>query len=284
MRVLVIGLQHLGMCTAAGLASVGHHVIGIGERWSGAAGEPGLVDLTNEQMTAARLRFNAPPSDCDVIWYTEDTPVDANDRGDVDGLVCRVVGAIRRYADRGQLVIVSSQVPIGTMDRIALESSHRRLAYIPENLKKGKGLERFLRPDRFVAGVTDERDRATVAALLAPITQRIEWMPIRAAEATKHAINSYLAACITLTNELADLWRAHGVDPKDVERGLRTDARVGDGPPVTPGGPIRGGTLLRDVWYLQDLMTRHGLYAPVIQHIHQSNDARLLAEEIGKAS
>lgn len=217
-------------------------------------------------------------TDAHVVWFTEDMPVDAQDRGDTDGLVERVVDVLARVPS-WTLVLLSSQVPIGTTERIARVSGHARIGYIPENLKRGAGVHRFLHADRFVAGVLHEVDRWIVEGLLQPFGRPIEWMTVRAAEATKHAINSYLAMCITLANELGQICAAHGIDPHDVERGLRTDARVGHGPPVTPGGPIRGGTLLRDVWYLEEMAARLGLDLPLVRSIHQSNTLHLQRAE-----
>ena len=54
-------------------------------------------------------------------------------------------------------------------------------AYSPENLRLGKALGVFLEPDRVVVGVRREADRERVAALLRPITGRLEWMGVESA-------------------------------------------------------------------------------------------------------
>ena len=92
-----------------------------------------------------------------------------------------------------------------------------------------------------------------MAALLAPITDRIEWMSIESAEMTKHAVNAFLATSVTFANELAALCERAGADAKQVERGLRTERRIGPQAYLSPGGAFAGGTLARDVAFLRAL-------------------------------
>src|SRR4051812_16507628 len=96
MNVAVAGLWHLGCVTAASLAAAGHHVAGIdfddavvGGLRAGRAPlfEPGLDDLIVAGTTAGRLTFSsdaASVSPAEIIWITYDTPVDQDDRADVD--------------------------------------------------------------------------------------------------------------------------------------------------------------------------------------------------------
>ena len=58
MKVAVYGLGHLGFVTAAGLASVGHDVVGIDPEWEEKwidVDEPGLDDLIHDNQD--RLTF-----------------------------------------------------------------------------------------------------------------------------------------------------------------------------------------------------------------------------------
>ncbi len=76
--------------------------------------------------------------------------------------------------------------------------------------------------------------------LLAPITDRIEWMSVESAEMTKHAVNAFLATSVTFINELAALCERVGADAKEVERGLKTETRIGPRAYLSPGRRIRG--------------------------------------------
>src|SRR4030042_5614345 len=97
MKVCVQGLWHLGSVTAACLASVGHDVVGldanqktIDDLNQGKAPlfEPGLDDLLRAGIAKGRLRFTTitadAVADADVLWVAFDTPVDDDDRADVE--------------------------------------------------------------------------------------------------------------------------------------------------------------------------------------------------------
>ena len=103
-------------------------------------------------------------------------------------------------------------------------------AYSPENLRFGRAIEVFMRPDRVVVGLQSGGDRERVAALFAPFTSNIVWMGIEAAEMTKHAINAFLATSVAFMNELGRCCEQVGADAREVERGLKTEKRSGRAP------------------------------------------------------
>jgi UDPglucose 6-dehydrogenase len=120
---------------------------------------------------------------------------------------------------------------------------HVYFAFSPENLRLGKAIEAFTRPDRAVIGVRDARAREIATELFRPITDRLEWMGVESAEMTKHAVNAFLAASVTFINELAALCEQVGADAKDVERGLKTERRIGPAAYLSQGAAFTGGTL-----------------------------------------
>ena len=291
MRVAVLGLWHLGSVTAACMARAGHEVIGwdrdqatVAQLAAGRApiAEPGLDELLSEMIAAARLRFtSALPEavrDADAVWIAFDTPVDDEDRADVEAVVDQARGALP-YLKDGALVISSSQLPVGSVTRLEREfaalSTARRVgfAYSPENLRLGQALHVFTHPDRIVAGIRSDHDRHLVTALFAPITDRIVWMSVESAEMTKHAINAFLATSVTFINEIAALCEVVGADAKDVERGLKTDQRIGAGAYLSPGAAFAGGTLARDLVLLEQKAAEFDLQAPLVHSVHQSNRA-----------
>lgn len=305
MKVCVYGLWHLGTVTAACLASGGHDVTGLDpdartiDALQGGKPplfEPGLEDLVKQGLAQGRLRVTADPaaavSDADVVWITVDTPVDDEDRADVDSVV-RGVSALFPHLRDGALVLISSQVPVGTTRRLeelfARDANGRTagFAYSPENLRLGKAIEVFTRPDRVVAGVRSARDRDIVASLLEPFTREIVWMSVESAEMTKHALNAFLATSVTFINEIAALCEQVGADASEVERGLKSEARIGPKAYLSPGGAFAGGTLARDVMFLSQLGRGTGVPTHLLSSVKTSNDAhrswaeRRLAELLG---
>src|SRR5262249_52173420 len=116
-----------------------------------------------------------------------------------------------------------------------------------------RAIEVFTRPDRVVVGLQNETDRARVGTLLAPFTGDIIWMGIEAAEVTKHAINAFLATSVAFMNEVAEICQRVGADAKEVERGLKSEARIGPRAYLSPGSAFAGGTLARDIATLSGL-------------------------------
>ncbi|WP_157899624.1 UDP-glucose dehydrogenase family protein [Luteitalea pratensis] len=289
-RVAVVGLWHLGSVTSACLASLGIATLGFDPQASVTEGlsrgepplhEPGLADLVKAGLAAGRLRFSSDPAalaSAPFVWVAWDTPVDDQDRADV-GAVLQGVEALFPVLHPEALVIVSSQVPVGSVAR--LEKAYRRtlpeggatFASSPENLRLGKAIEVFTRPDRVVFGVRTSGDADRIRELLAPLAAPLEFMRVESAELSKHAINAFLATSVVFINELARLAERSGGDAREVERALKTDVRIGSRAYVKPGGAYAGGTLARDIGYLIAQGQAVGVETPLFDGVRASNDA-----------
>lgn len=290
MRVCVQGLWHLGSVTAGCLASVGHDVVGLEFDENVIRGlragqppvfEPGLQAVIAAGLNSGRLKFAASldqlPSDIELLWVTYDTPVDEDDVADVDFVVAQVEAVLPYLSDRST-VLVSSQLPVGSIRR--LEAIAGKLcpekglgfACSPENLRLGKALDVFVNPDRVVVGVRSQRDKECIGRLLRPITDRIEWMSVESAEMTKHAINAFLATSVVFANEIAAVCEMVGADAKEVERGLKSEQRIGPKAYLSPGGAFAGGTLARDIEFLKAVSQGSQLPIPLLASVKTSND------------
>lgn len=289
--VCVVGLWHLGTVTAACLASAGHTVTGFD--WDAevvrdlAHGkpplfEPGLDNLVRQGLDSGRLRFTSDACSAargaHVVWVAYDTPVDDDDCADVTFVVERVTRFFPRL-EPGTLVLLSSQVPVGTTRRLEQRYAQEypgtpvAFAYSPENIRLGRAIQVFTDPDRVVVGARTDTDRARLTWLLQPITSRIEWMSVESAEMTKHAINAFLATSVTFINEIAALCEQVGADAAEVERGLKTEARIGPKAYLSPGAAFAGGTLARDIVFLSRLGQTEGVATHLLSSVKASNDA-----------
>jgi UDPglucose 6-dehydrogenase len=176
------------------------------------------------------------------------------------------------------MILVSSQMPVGSIRKLEtfakknFPDKHLSFACSPENLRLGKALDIFLRPDRMVVGVRTESNQRTLQQMLLPITDKIEWMSVESAEMTKHAINAFLAISVTFANEIASICELVGADAKEVERGLKTESRIGSKAYVSPGGPFAGGTLARDITFLGNESKANDLVTPLLSSVRPSND------------
>jgi len=286
MKTVVYGLWHLGCVTAACLAAAGNEVVGLDPDEDVVRGlregrppleEPGLAERIAAGLAAGRLSFTTDAASAlrgaEVVWLAFDTPVDESDEADVRWVRGRFE-AIANLIPAGVLVLISSQVPVGFTARLERDwpAPRLRFAYSPENLRLGQALQSFDRPDRVVVGVRRDADREVVGGLLRPFTNRVEWMSIESAEMAKHALNAFLATSVAFANEVARVCEAVGADAKEVERGLKSEGRIGPRAYLSPGAPFAGGTLARDVRFLAGLGRGRGVATPLLDGALGSND------------
>jgi len=281
MHVTIIGLWHLGSVTAACLARH-HRVTGLDFDETVIAGlragraplhEPGLDALLAAGLAAGKLDFSTDvrvAATTDVLWVCFDTPVDADDRSDLDWVherLARVLPGLRP----GTVVLISSQLPVGTCAQLAKQHPALQFACSPENLRLGKAIDAFEKPTRIVVGAPAAA-RPALEALLSPLGAPLVWMRTESAEMVKHALNSFLALSVAYINEIAALSETVGADAQEVAAGLKSDPRIGPRAYLGPGGPFAGGTLARDVVTLTRLGQEKNLPLALIPAIKESND------------
>ena len=290
MKICVHGLWHLGLVTSACLASLGFEVVGIDpdsllikdlKNKKLPIFEPGLDELITSGLDNGNLKFElSSPSNLkgvELLWVTFDTPVDDDDKADV-AFVENQVKKVLPDLDINTLILISSQMPVLSVRKLeAYAAQHLpykkfRFASSPENLRLGKAIDVFTNPDRIVVGVRDQETKEFLKKILFRITDKIEWMTVESAEMTKHAINAFLATSVTFANEIASICEMVHADAKEVERGLKTEARIGPKAYLSPGGPFAGGTLARDIEYLGAIGEINHVPTPLISSVRLSND------------
>jgi len=299
LNISVLGLWHLGCVTAACCAK--HFVVtgldfdeaNIARLNSGRAPlfEPGLNELIAAGLASKKLTFtNDAKIACagaDILWLCYDTPVNDRDESDVDFVLTGLRQALP-YLPKGAVVLVSSQLPVGTCRQLATEFPQFSFACSPENLRLGRALDAFEKAERIIVGIRDETSKPVLERLFGPFTSQIIFMRTESAEMVKHALNAFLALSITFINEIARLCEHVGADAKEVAVGLKSEPRIGPKAYLGPGGPFAGGTLARDVVTLAYLAKANGEKISVIPAIKQSNNLhrgwafRRLQSRLGK--
>ena len=77
---------------------------------------------------------------------------------------------------------------------------------------------------------------------------------------------------IAFANELAGIAERVGADATDVERGLKTERRIGPRAYLRPGAAFAGGTLARDIDYLTQIGERERVPTQLLRAVRVSND------------
>jgi UDPglucose 6-dehydrogenase len=284
-KVCVVGLWHLGSVTSVCFADLGRNVVGVADDPERAASlndgvpplfEPGLAELMSKHLASGRLRFTSSLWDgakgSSYVVIAHDTPVNEQDEPDLVPIAA-TVDALAGCLEDAATIIISSQVPVGTCealaDRLRFLNPGLRfgMACVPENLRLGQAIERFLRPDLLVFGADGEATMERVEVLYSPIPGPRARTDLRTAEMTKHAINAYLATCISFGNELANLCDEVGADAFQVVQALKLDSRVSPRAPLAPGLGFAGGTLARDMTVLKKLAAKHGYPASLLNGV-----------------
>lgn len=291
MNICVQGLWHLGTVIAACMASTGNRVVGLDFDETTISGlsvgnpplfEPGLEALVKQSLASGQLSFSCHPEqavhDVEVLWIAYDTPVDDDDNADVDFVVAQFEKTLP-HLPSGATVVISSQMPVGSIRqleaivRARCPQKELTFASSPENLRLGKAIDVFLKPDRIIVGVRSNDDRQRLDRMFRPLAAKIEWMSVESAEMTKHAINAFLATSVAFSNEIAVLCEKVGADAKEVERGLKSESRIGPKAYLSPGSAFAGGTLARDITFLNDISAEKGLVTPLLSSVKSSNNA-----------
>lgn len=270
-KVCVYGLWHLGVVTSACLAELGYKVTGASHDGSVITNlshakaplfEPGLDELVSKHLNTGNLRFGSDLEKAldgsDFFILAVDTPINEHDEVDLSSLYSIIREAAKILSDN-VTIIVSSQVPIGTCDEfikliISINPTLKfELVCVPENLRLGRAIERFMNPDMVVIGSQNSIPSEKARSLFAPLGSKIVDVDLKTAEMSKHVINTYLGTMISFANEVANLSDQVGADGRKVLEVLSLDSRVSPRAPLKPGLGFGGGTLARDLTVLSNL-------------------------------
>jgi UDPglucose 6-dehydrogenase len=282
-KVAVIGDWHLAFVTASVLADCGHTVQLVKPLTLNASTwpqfppipvtEPGLQEMIEKNHSEKRLDFkNGIQSDlaADFLWLAVDTPVSDKDEPQLEPLLV-IADQIAKLNHKPQALIVSSQIPLGFCHELEKRTG-LSVAYVPENLRLGKGIETFYRADRTVIG----SDRTTTAEAVKDLMSsfKTEFLLCNAvtSEMVKHANNAFLATSISFANELARIGEKFGVDSVTVGKALKLDKRIGQSAYVIPGLGFAGGTLPRDLRVLQQLGQKENIPTQLVDAVLQVNE------------
>ncbi len=308
--ITVLGLGHIGLPTALGLAELGHRVIGADDD-KGKVGlirggdpiffEPGLGDLLTKHLQSGRFQPVDDPEaavrSASIIFICVGTPQKASGQADL-AQVEAVARVVARNLNGYKLIIEKSTVPAITaqwLKRTILRYSLGKsspaagrsasglpapahpdfdVASNPEFLREGRAVEDFFHPDRIVCGVESERAREILTKLYTPLQRPLVVTNISTAELIKHAANAFLSTKISFINMVSDLCEKVGADVTAVTRGLGLDARIG--PQFLDAGIGYGGYCFpKDLRAFIYLAEEHGVDFSLLQEVERINQRRV---------
>lgn len=252
LRVSVFGTGYLGATHAAGMAELGHDVVGVDIDASKVATlargevpffEPGLPELISKHVATGKLRFTTDAreaADADVHFIGVGTPQKKGEHAADLTFVDAVIEGLAPLLTRPTVILGKSTVPVGTAARLAArvrELAPARdsvdLGWNPEFLREGFGVEDTLRPDRLVLGIDrsrpgriEEMARLVYADAIARDTPFLV-TDLATAELVKVSANAFLATKISFINAIAEICDAAGADVMELADAIGYDERIG---------------------------------------------------------
>ena len=249
--------------------------------------EPGLEDMVHRNVLAGRLHFTTDLrevlDDVEVVFSAVGTPPDEDGAADLKYVleVARTVGC---YMNKYLVMVTKSTVPVGTavkVKEVIREELDRRgvniefdVASNPEFLKEGAAIDEFMRPDRVVVGVDNDRAREIMTRLYRPFmltNDRMLFTDIPSAEMIKYAANSMLATRISFMNDIANLCELVGADVNMVRKGIGSDTRIG-AKFLYPGCGYGGSCFPKDVKALIRTADQNGYSMRVLKAVEEVNE------------
>jgi UDPglucose 6-dehydrogenase len=259
MRISIIGSGYVGTTVAACFADLGHDVVNIDidesvvetiNAGEAPIHEEGLSELIAEHAGpdgTGRLRATtdyAAVLDTDVTFLCLPTP--QNNDGSIDLSIMEAGAsqlgeALAAKEDWHTVVVKSTVVPGSTADTITpiLERESGKTAgeefgvgMNPEFLREGTAVHDFLNPDKVVLGADDDRALEDMRAVFDPLIEAADAPVVetntRTAEMIKYANNGFLAAKISLINDIGNICKEHSIDAYEVVDAIGLDDRISD--------------------------------------------------------
>ena len=289
--VMIFGLGHIGLPTAALFATNGLNVIGIDinpknidyiNSGRSPIDEPGLNELVSRTVKKGNLKATTNAEEAlklfNIIIIIVPTPKDGSNNSELSA-VKSVCEKVSNGLKKDDLIIVESTVPPNTCQDIVipiLEKSGLKagkdfgVAYTPERALPNNTLYEMTHNARVIGGINQESTE-TAAALYEKITEGkiIKVKDIKTAEMVKLMENTYRDTNIALANEFAIVCEALKIDAIEAIKAANHHPRVNI---LTPGPGVGGHCLAIDPYFIVEMAEKNGVEAPLIQTARNVNE------------
>lgn len=296
MKIAVVGTGYVGLVTGTCFAESGVNVTCIDNdknkinqlnNGSIPIYETGLESMVRRNAEKHRLFFTTDIKEglegAEVVFIAVGTPPGEDGSADLKHVIAvsKEIGSlIKKYI----VIVTKSTVPVGTAEKIrkAIQSQLDKrnskvnfdMASNPEFLKEGAAVEDFLKPERIVIGVDNEKTAEIMKRLYMPFVLNnhpILFMDIASAEITKYAANAMLATRISFINEIANLCDILGADINQVRKGIGSDSRIGS-KFLYPGTGYGGSCFPKDVKAIIKTGHDNGYELNVVKATEKTNE------------
>jgi UDPglucose 6-dehydrogenase len=302
MKLSVIGLGKLGLCTAACFAKAGYHVLGIdinpdhiGTIKSGKLPfeETGLDTLLQQIRDHLEVNtdISAAVATSDITFIIVPTPSTA-DGSFTNQYVKKVLAdmaPVIKEKNEFHIIDVVSTVMPGSCENEFIPFLEKEtgkqagidfgLAYNPEFIAIGSVIRNFLNPDLVLIGASDARTREILLQVYQKTCDNSPYMAVTSlinAEIAKLSINCYCTMKISFANNLGMICdKIPGASASEITGILGNDTRIGD-KYIKPGLGFGGPCFPRDneafIRFARDIGGYPGLQEAVVNINRRKTD------------
>ncbi|MDO4732062.1 MAG: nucleotide sugar dehydrogenase [Bacillota bacterium] len=264
MKICVIGLGYIGLPTSAMFAAHGHTVLGVDKnpaviealnQGSIIIEEANLDNFVKEVVSSGKLRGAMEPEEADVFIIAVPTPITEEKKADMR-YVQAATEMILPYIRKGNLVILESTSPVGTVEQLMLpilEKSGLKMGeelfvgHSPERVIPGQILYELVHNSRIAGGINAISAQKIAELYRSFVEGEIYQCDARTAELCKLTENTFRDINIAFANELAQICENLDIDVWQVIQLCNKHPRVNI---HQPGPGVGGHCIAVDPWFI----------------------------------
>lgn len=289
-RVSVIGLGYIGLPMAGMIAMTGSQVIGVDinqeivDRIN--LGKINLAEdtvktLISQAVQSGKLRAVTQVEPADVFLIAVPTPIRADFKPNISAIE-NVVESIGKVLKKGNLIILESTSPIGTIEHISSTLADRRpdlnfpqmrqdnpdinIAYCPERILPGNTIHELIHNDKVIGGMTKNCSKRAITFYQTFVRGACLATEVRVAELCKLAENAFRDVNLAFANELSLICEHLNIDVWELIALANKHPRVNI---LQPSVGVGGHCIPVDPWFIVDSCPQ---YSALIRQARKLNE------------
>lgn len=283
-KICVMGLGYIGLPTSAMFATHGCKVIGVDvnekvvdalNRGEITIEEPYLDIMVQAAVRSGNLIADTKPHEADAFIIAVPTPITEEKKADMSCVIA-ATETIVPYLRKGNIVILESTSPTGTVEKLIvpiLEKSGFKIGeelyvgHSPERVLPGKILWELVNNNRIVGGINRISAEKIRDLYKIFVNGEIFLTTATTAEMCKLMENTFRDVNIALANELAKICENIGINAWEVIELANKHPRVNI---HQPGPGVGGHCLAVDPWFIVE---KNPDIAKIIELSRKTNDS-----------